>query len=296
MSFKTTIKHWYEKKYKLLTLFSFLIVVLAFVQISVQYATTGDFVHRGISLKGGSTITIPALQGTTITDLEHFLQQEYPGQEIALRSLSSVGGMVGLAIDTPFETSEDIDMFITVLSKKIPLQEGRYSIEIVGTSLGESFFRQTLFALLVAFLLMGIVVLLYFRLLIPSVAVILAAVSDITVTLAIFNLTGMPLNTAGIAAFLMLVGFSVDTDVLLTTRVLKRQDGPLMERIYGAVKTGTTMTTTTLAAVIVTMIFTSSDVIRQIMLILCIGLLVDMIMTWIQNVGLLRLYLERVKK
>lgn len=296
MSFKTTIKHWYEKKYKLLTLFSFLIVVLAFVQISVQYATTGDFVHRGISLKGGSTITIPALQGTTITDLEHFLQQEYPRQEIALRSLSSVGGMVGLAIDTPFETSEDIDMFITVLSKKIPLQEGRYSIEIVGTSLGESFFRQTLFALLVAFLLMGIVVLLYFRLLIPSVAVILAAVSDITVTLAIFNLTGMPLNTAGIAAFLMLVGFSVDTDVLLTTRVLKRQDGPLMERIYGAVKTGTTMTTTTLAAVIVTMIFTSSDVIRQIMLILCIGLLVDMIMTWIQNVGLLRLYLERVKK
>ena len=126
---------------------------------------------------------------------------------------------------------------------------------------------------------------------------ILAAASDIVVTLAIFNLTGIKLSTAGIAAFLMLIGYSVDTDILLSTRVLKRVgDGPVMERIYGAMKTGLTMSATTLTAILVAMIFAQSEVIKQIMIILFIGLLVDLVMTWLQNTGILRLYLERKGK
>jgi preprotein translocase subunit SecF len=77
---------------------------------------------------------------------------------------------------------------------------------------------------------MGLVVFFYFRSIAPSLAVILEAFSDIIVTLAIFNLTGIKLSTAGIAAFLMLIGYSVDTDILLSTRVLKRKDGTVMER------------------------------------------------------------------
>ena len=57
-----------------------------------------------------------------------------------------------------------------------------------------SFFIQTMMALLVAFLLMGIVVFIYFRSPIPSLAVILAAGSDIICTVAIFNLTGEKLS------------------------------------------------------------------------------------------------------
>jgi len=170
---------------------------------------------------------------------------------------------------------------------------GSYSVETFGSSLGESFFRQTIIALLVAFILMGIVVFIYFKLPIPSLVVILAAFSDIVVTLAVFNLTGIKLSTAGIAAFLMLIGYSVDTDILLTTRVLKRREGTIMERIYGAMKTGLTMAITTIAAVGVSLLLVESEVIKQIMLILFIGLIVDIIMTWIQNAGLLRLYLHK---
>jgi len=140
---------------------------------------------------------------------------------------------------------------------------------------------------------MSIVVFLYFRTFVPSAAVILAAFSDIVVTLAIVNFLGVKISAAGIAAFLMLIGYSVDTDILLSTRLLKRKEGTEMERIYGAINTGFTMTLTTLVAVVIGLFFTQSDVIRQIMIILLIGLLVDMINTWIQNVGILRLYLER---
>ena len=66
-----------------------------------------------------------------------------------------------------------------------------------------------------------------------------------------------------------------------------------MERVYGAIRTGMTMTLTTLAALVVSLFFVQSEVIKQIMIILLIGLIVDMIMTWIMNVGILRLYLEK---
>ena len=91
----------------------------------------------------------------------------------------------------------------------------------------------------------------------------------------------------------MLIGYSVDTNILLSTRVLKRKEGTEMERFYGAFKTGIMMSSTTLIALTVALIFTQSEIIKQIMIILIIGLLIDLINTWIQNVGILRLYLER---
>ena len=143
---------------------------------------------------------------------------------------------------------------------------------------------------------MGLVVLIYFRTFIPSIAIILAAFSDMVVALAVINLMDVRIGTAGIAAFLMLIGYSVDTDILLTVRVLKRKEGTVMDRIVSSIKTGMTMTITAIISAIVALAVTQSEVIRQIMLILLIGLIADIFMTWIQNVGLLRIYVERKAK
>ncbi|MCK5107220.1 MAG: protein translocase subunit SecF, partial [Nanoarchaeota archaeon] len=118
----------------------------------------------------------------------------------------------------------------------------------------------------------------------------------IVITLAIIDLMGLRLSTAGIAAFLMLIGYSVDTDILLTTRLVKRTEGTVFERLMGAMSTGLTMSATTIAVVTLALIFSQSDTIRQIMIILLIGLIVDLINTWIQNVGILRIYLARKQK
>jgi len=149
---------------------------------------------------------------------------------------------------------------------------------------------------MIAYIIGVVLISIYVAKSIPSIAVILAALSDIIITLAIVNLIGIKISTAGIAAFLMLIGYSVDTDILLSTRLLKRKEGSEMDRIIGALKTGLTMTLTTLVAVTVALIFTESAVIAQIMTILLIGLIIDLINTWIQNVGILRLYLEKKHK
>ena len=170
---------------------------------------------------------------------------------------------------------------------------GDYSIETLGPSLGASFFKQTMIAIVIAFVFMALVVFWYFRTFVPSSAVVLAAFSDILVTLAVVDLFGMKISSAGIAAFLMLIGYSVDTDILLSTRVLKKKEGSVMSRIHSAMRTGLTMNLTTMAAVSIALILSNSQTISQIMTIILIGLFVDMVMTWIQNVAILRLYLEK---
>jgi preprotein translocase subunit SecF len=293
---KNKLKHIYENNYKVLLLIPFVLLILAFVQIGLQTAITGDFVNKGVTLKGGSTITINKEIAILPNELELTLQSNFPKADLNVRTITSAGKVVGIAIDSDAQENNEISALTSLLKKELSLTENDYNIEVMGSSLGNSFFKQTFAALIIAFILMGIVVLIYFRTIIPSLAVILAAFSDIVVTLAIFNLTGMKLSTAGIAAFLMLIGYSVDTDILLSSRLLKRKEGTVMERIYGAMRTGLTMSTTTLVAIFTAIIFVESEIVKQIMIILFIGLLVDLVMTWIQNVGVLRMYLEKKTK
>lgn len=287
------IKHIYETKYKLLMIIPLLLLLLSLAQIGFQYATTGDFVNKGISLKGGSTITVTKNLAVSPSELEEILRQEFPAADITVRTLSSVGRITGIAIDSGLQDGSEIDVLLIFLSERFSLQKADYSVEVVGSSLGNNFFKQMLIALVFSFLLMGIMVVLYFRVFITSFMVILAAFCDIVITLAIFNLTGMKLHPAGIAAFLMLIGYSVDGEVVISSRLIKRRDGTELQRIYGALKTGWTMTQTTLVAVTIALIFVQSEIVKQIMLILWIGLLVDTVVTWIQNVGVLRWHLER---
>ncbi len=289
------IKQIYEQKYKTLLIIPFILLLLAITQIVAQTAITGDFVNKGISLKGGSTITFDYQPSFDPSNLESKLLEQFPRADLSVRELTRAGKTVSLAVDSDAQEESEINALMAAITQDTGLTNQQLNVEVVGSSLGNSFFKQTVFALLIAFLMMGILVFVYFRSIAPSLAVILAAFSDIVVTLAIFNLTGIKLSTAGIAAFLMLIGYSVDTDILLSSRVLKRKEGTVMERVYGAMKTGLTMSFTTLTAILVALIFVQSDVVKQIMIVLFIGLLVDQVMTYIQNVGILRLYLERKK-
>ncbi len=281
----------YRKQYKKLLIIPILLLVFAFIQIGMQVAMTGDFLNKGVNLKGGLTVSIET--DVDIIEFGEYLSSEFSEGDIAVRKLSQAGAQIGVVVEASDVEAEEL---IDVIEEKLGVSKEGYSVEIMGGSLGESFFKETFRALILAFIFMGLVVFAYFRMPIPSLAVILSAFSDIIITLAIVNLIGIKLSTAGIAAFLMLIGYSVDTNILLSTRALKRKEGGLLDRIYNAMKTGLTMSVTTLAAVTVALIFAQAEVLKQIMIILIIGLLVDIINTWIQNAGILRWYIEKKEK
>jgi preprotein translocase subunit SecF len=288
---RSTLINFYDKNYAKLLIIPIVLLLLSFLVIGLQIANTGDFVHKSVSLKGGTTITIQITANVNVDNLEAALASEFYPSDVSVRALSKAGTQTGIIIDTDLK-GDEIDPLISSLEEKIG-DLGDYNTEQMGSSLGESFFKETLIALLLAFLFMGIVVFIYFKNFVPSLAVIGAAFSDLVITLAIIDLMGLRLSTAGIAAFLMLIGYSVDTDILLTTRLVKRKKGTVIERLLSAMKTGLTMSATTIAVVTLALIFSQSDTIRQIMIILLIGLLVDLVSTWIQNAGILRLHLAK---
>ena len=294
-----TIANLYKNKYKTLLLIPASLLLIAIIIIIAQYARTGDFVYRDVTLKGGATLTLSTQENIDVLEFENELT-EILGIDTSIRVWSRAGTPVGYIIDSAIDTSspeiinEQTDLLLGAVKDKFPtLTKDNYSIETIGSSLGASFFKQTFIALIIAVIFMGVVVIIYFRTLIPSAAVILAALSDIIITLAIIDLLKIKLSTAGIAAFLMLIGYSVDTDILLTTKIIKRKVGTVYERTINAMKTGLMMTTTTLVAVIASLIISDSEVLKQIMTILLIGLLVDFINTWVQNAGILRWHMQR---
>jgi preprotein translocase subunit SecF len=147
---------------------------------------------------------------------------------------------------------------------------------------------------------MAIVVFVAFRMIIPPLAVIFAAFSDIVVAIACMNLIGMELSLGTVAALLMLIGYSVDSNILLTTNLLRKK-GDLDLKIRNAMKTGITMTFTTLSAVFAMFIVSSSihlfsshfapiPILVDISLVLLFGLVMDL---WLLNAGILKLYLEK---
>ncbi len=299
-SLKQKLFEIYDKKYKALLIIPLLILFFSLAQIGWQVYKTGDFMKKDVSLKGGVTVTIPINANVDTAKIQKQIHSDFPHNDIAVRSLRSAGSVIGIIVEADIDGNNKIEAEKLLASISKPLQidlaKVNYGIEIIGSSLGASFFRESLIALAVSFLFMGLVVLIYFRTLIPSIAIILAAFSDMVFALAVMNIMDIRIGTAGIAAFLMLIGYSVDTDILLSVRVLKRKEGSVMDRIISSIKTGMTMTIIAIISTIVALAVTQSEVIRQIMLILLTGLIADIFNTWIQNVGLLRIYVEKKSK
>lgn len=291
------LEPFYEKHYKKMAIIPAIIALLAFFIILGTFFSTGDFFHKGISLQGGTTIRVHTDLNVNAKALEEVLSAEFKEEEFTVRLIETEGVVEEVTIETSL-AGENVEALIPVLeeSLKTQLDKSDYSIETIGSSLSESFFQEILKILLLAFVLMGGVVLFYFKSPIPSLAVVLAAFFDMIITLAIINLMGVKISTAGIAAFLMLIGYSIDSDTMLTARILRRDHGvSIFEATVDAFATGLTMTAAALASSIVVFVFATSHVIKQIMLILIIGLVVDVFATWIQNAALLRWYLEAKK-
>ncbi len=281
------------KNYKKLLIIPLILLLLSIAFLFIQYENKGYLIDRDVSLKGGISATIYTSQEINEDDIQNLFLQAYPNSEPSIRTLSTIGSKQdhGFIIDTTEISIEEMRSFI---NDNFP--DADVSIQETGSGLGESFFQELIRAILFAFLLMGVVVFITFRKAVPSLAVILSAALDIIATLAIVSALGMKISSAGIAAFLMVIGYSIDTDIMLTTRILKRKSGELWERLTRAFKTGMTMTLTTIAALFVAYLITNSIILKQMFGIILIALVIDILSTWVMNSSLLVWYIKKNEK
>jgi preprotein translocase subunit SecF len=272
--------------YRSMLIIPVILLLLSAGFLAYGYVQTGEWFQRSIELKGGTLITVNSPSGFSLDEITSSLESTYG--DVVVRELRSFSGYA-MTIEVSSEANPD-DVIGTLSSLGVDVTDS--STETIGPSLGESFWFQAQIGIIIAFILMGIIVFGIFRSFVPSIAVIMAAVSDIIVTLAMMQVFSIELSLASFAALLMLIGYSIDTDILLTTRVMKTE-GSLGERIRSAFKTGITMTGTTIGVLVAILLTTSSTVLFGIASVLAIGLAIDVINTWLQNATILRWYAER---
>lgn len=168
------------------------------------------------------------------------------------------------------------------------------SIENVSPTLSVHFLESAITVGLVAALLATGLVFIFFRTLVPSLAIICGAFCDIVIALGVMGLFGIPLTLASFAALLMLLGFSLDTDILLTMRMLKRA-GDIREKAFDAMKTGMTMSITAIFAFLVLFaigLYTHISIYSEISSVALAGLFGDLFATWGLNAVILLYHCE----
>lgn len=265
------------------------VLVLSLLVSGFVFATTGAPVKLGMEFEGGTMIAFETQESAEALELAYSAHSLVDARKTGDRAILQFGPMDG-------ESQSELEKAITSKYSSVEIKQ-------IGALYGKELQTQALIALCLSFIGMALVVFLIFRTAVPSLAVVLSAFSDIAIAIGFMNLVGIELSLGTVAALLMIIGYSVDSDILLTTRVLKRRGSP-DENIGRAMHTGITMTTTTLAALVVmylvstfSYLVTSSvsqiNLLSDIAIVLIFGLAADLMNTWLLNTGILRWHVRR---
>jgi preprotein translocase subunit SecF len=254
------------------------VLAVALLVIGAWVAVTGAPVNYGIEFTGGTELVVEsdAPQSEVVAAFE----QDHE----SIRSIGAGGTQYLLTFQSDDQQS-------------LNQQAADAGFEVVQSSSTDPTFGSSTQSLAVlgvgiAFLGMSVVVFLLFRTFVPSIAVVLSAFSDIVVPLALMNVLGIDLSLGTVAALLMLIGYSVDSDILLNNHVLRRSGG-FWESVHRAMRTGVTMTVTsivTMAIMTVVSYYFGIELLTDIGLVLVFGLTTDLMNTYMMNVTLLRWY------
>ncbi|ASJ08269.1 preprotein translocase subunit SecF [Thermococcus siculi] len=272
-----------EMEYKKMILYPLVVFLLALILLAV------NFPILGIDLQGGVVVTaygVDANPDQLAKDLSAKL-----GVDVRVESFTGVDTK-GVRVYAPVGT--DPTEIIQIMRETYP--DAEYTHSEVQPTFGEIAQKQGLRAIALAFIAMAVVVFLFFRHPVPSFTIIFSALSDMAIAIAMMGIFGIELTTATIAALLMLIGYTVDSNILLTTKLLRRKEDTVEDAYLSAVSTGFTMSTTTLGALIVLWFISTSQTIDNIAIVLIFGLLADFMNTWVLNAGVLKWYLSRAPR
>ncbi len=252
----------------------------------------GDIFEKSVQFTGGTEITYDVGNDVTPTDMESaFGGSGFPDAQAQTGS-TGAGNVIFVKV------TQDIDQArAQEVVDSADITATASSVNSFSASIAGSFFTQARVAILLGFTIMSLAIFIAFRDLTPSIAVILAAAGDIIFASSLMILLGIPLSLGSIAALLMLIGYSVDTDIVLSTRTLRQSRGSLKDRIWSSTKTGITMSSGGIAAFTILYIASYlmigvSSTLTEIASVMVIGLLADMPFTWFGNAIILKKYIE----
>jgi preprotein translocase subunit SecF len=200
------------------------------------------------------------------------------GESVKGKNLNELNSIFSSSYNLVYKNYEQ--KVASAISKYVPYEV--ISVQTVSPALSTQFIEKAGNVVLFSAILSTVFVFFVFRTFVPSAAVLIGAFSDVIIALGAMSFFGVPLTLASFAALLMLVGYSLDTDILLTMRMLKREGDP-REKAFDAMKTGITMSSTAIvafSALFILAYFTRISTYYEISSLVICGLIGDILATW----------------
>ncbi|MGL5822148.1 MAG: protein translocase subunit SecF [Sarcina sp.] len=226
----------------------------------------------GIDFKGGTQVVVQMNQGFNKPEADTIVQEYAPG------AVTNTVNNDQYAIKSTTLTTAQVHDMVNSLAKKFDLKGDPLVQENqIGPSVGKQLTRDSILALIVAIVAVLIYVIIRFKA-DYGIAAILALIHDIAMTVSVYAIFRITVDTPFIAAILTIVGYSLNDTIVIFDRIrgnVKKMPGSTPEEIAN-VSIRQTMTRsinttlTTLVSIVAVYIFVPT--IRDFALPLIIGI------------------------
>ncbi len=188
------------------------------------------------------------------------------------------GGQAQISGSFTIKEAQDVVRLLNAGALPVPLN--LIEQRSIGATLGQESVYRSLVAGLVGFVLVGIFMILYYRML--GVIAVIALVLYTTISLAIFKILHVTLTLAGITGFILSIGMAVDANILIFERLKEElKEGKSFRRAIhdGFDRAWSSIRDSNASSILTALIlynFGSSSLIKGFSLTLIIGIIVSL--------------------
>ena len=248
--------------------------------------------NLGIDFRGGTMIGLNFSEDVEIQEVRTAMQSiSIEGREFDLSAeeIKHFGNSTNVMIkfkirdDAPENFEQEIvNHLYQKMNKKVPEDKNNFilSIDTVSPKIGSELSGKALWSIISALGLILFYISIRFEFKF-AIGAILALVHDIIITLGIFSLTGYEITLGTVAAFLTIVGYSLNDTIVILDRIREnmRSSGTLLfeatiNKSINQSLSRTLITSLTTLVVIVVLIYAGGEIIRPFAFTMLVGVII----------------------
>lgn len=206
---------------------SLILIIVAFV----SFFTKGF--EQDIEFKGGTVIDVSLNQEVDNSEIESIVKEVVTNEQPRVQKSEQRdenGNVIksGVSISTSALEEDQKNLVISKLSEKYGIEAGSDNITFrtVRPTFGNEMKSRALYATIISTIAIIIYIAVVFKKVGGASAAVTAFIKlihDLIITLMIYSLFGLPLNTTFVAAILTILGYSIDDTVIIYDRIRENE-------------------------------------------------------------------------
>lgn len=172
--------------------------------------------NSGIDFKGGTLITIN-MNGDFKKDDVDAIIDEYAANKYSSKVVND-GEQIEIRIQDGVLGEAEVNKLIGSISEKYDLKDDEHTSETIGATVGKELKRNAVIAIIISTIAMLVYITVRFEFAF-ALAAIIALLHDVLITISVYAIFGIQVNTPFIAAILTIVGYSINDTIVVFDRI-----------------------------------------------------------------------------